>query len=137
MKYLQEERFIVNSNDKQSLKNYADNYDRIFGEPEPCRKRPGTEDIAHTDDCDGIECKVKLYANLIVPPEAQIGPLEKVCTGYYDDGIGPTACENREGCGLPGCPANDFGFTPNPSVDPGVCPHCGRKLDEHGICPDL
>lgn len=36
MKYLTEERFIVNSNDKQSLKNYRDNYDRIFGKKDEC-----------------------------------------------------------------------------------------------------
>lgn len=32
-KYLTEEKFIVTSNDRQALKNYADNYDRIFGPP--------------------------------------------------------------------------------------------------------
>ncbi len=34
MKYLTEERFIVASNSKEALRNYTDNYDRIFGEPE-------------------------------------------------------------------------------------------------------
>lgn len=78
MKYLNEERFIVNSNDKDSRRKYNENYDRIFGEKTEPKK----------------------------------------CTGYYDDGVMPTSCQNREGCGLKGCPAADFGNTyNNPSVE--------------------
>jgi hypothetical protein len=36
MKYLSEEKFIVNSNDNEGRKKYLENYDRIFGDkPEP------------------------------------------------------------------------------------------------------
>ena len=38
----------------------------------------------------------------------------KKCNGMYDDGIADgnlSACCNREGCGLEGCPAADFGHT--------------------------
>lgn len=34
------------------------------------------------------------------------------CNGFYDDGVMPTRCQNREGCGRVGCPAADFGVTP-------------------------
>lgn len=44
-------------------------------------------------------------------------PELRACTGFYDDGVMPTRCQNREGCGLAGCPAADFGNTfDNPSV---------------------
>jgi hypothetical protein len=101
MKYLHEEKFIVNSNDNEGRKKYLENYDRIFGESEPCRKRPGTDDIVHTDDCDGIECKLKLYANLIVPLEAQIGPVEKVCKDCSADGELSCLCPDAEPISLP------------------------------------
>ncbi len=46
MKYLTEERFIVSSNTKEALRNYADNYDRIFGEPEcSCPHGDAREDM--------------------------------------------------------------------------------------------
>jgi len=35
MKYLTEERFIVQSNSKESQRNYAEGWERTFGEKEP------------------------------------------------------------------------------------------------------
>jgi hypothetical protein len=35
MKYINEEKFLVSSNTKEAVRNYSENYDRIFGEPEP------------------------------------------------------------------------------------------------------
>lgn len=35
----------------------------------------------------------------------------KPCDGFYDDGVMSTRCQNREGCGRKGCPAEDFGVT--------------------------
>ena len=84
---------------------YRDNWERVFGEARKCT--PDELAVDPTRDTDAIECTLRSYANLIVPLEAQIGPLEKVCEGSYDDGIADgnlTACSNREGCGLPGCP---------------------------------
>lgn len=55
-KYLESERFIVNSNTKEAIKNYADNYDRIFGEKASgalCPTRPGTSDVVHGDIVEG------------------------------------------------------------------------------------
>lgn len=99
MRYLNTERFLVTSNDKEGRQNYKDNYDRIFGEkrdetPTLCLdcQKPIPEDelhevcaMGHIERCcacyelrqngrssgDGIEMKVKYYANLIVPLEAQ------------------------------------------------------------------
>ena len=65
-KYLESERFIVNSNTKESIKNYADNYDRIFGEKAEPSASP-----------DVIGCR--LYA--------EIHRVERPPTiGQYDDG---------------------------------------------------
>jgi len=51
MKYLNEERFIVNSNDREGRKNYNENYDRIFGEkPEP--PASVTVEVSHPDPND-------------------------------------------------------------------------------------
>ena len=81
MKYLESERFLVTSNDNEGRKNYQENYDRIFGEKS--EEAPSE---------DAIEMKVKSYANLIVPLEAQIGPIEESTC----DGCGEQACECDE-----------------------------------------
>lgn len=44
-KYLESERFLVTSNNKEALKNYADNYDRIFGKK-----------AEHVDGCIAPNC---------------------------------------------------------------------------------
>lgn len=35
MKYLTEEKFMVNSVDKESIRRYRDNWDAVFGDEEP------------------------------------------------------------------------------------------------------
>lgn len=51
-KYLTEERFIVQSNDKESLRNYREGWERTFGEKEP---EPAIVDGCpqHGAFCDG------------------------------------------------------------------------------------
>jgi hypothetical protein len=96
MKYLHEEKFIVNSNDNEGRKKYLENYDRIFGDkPEPekvCTDCSADGELSclcpdasplRTGAGDAIECRVKMYANLIVPLEAQIGPVENPLPVYY------------------------------------------------------
>lgn len=139
MKYLNEERFIVNSNDKEARRKYNENYDRIFGEKqEPKHVDEGA--IEHGEG-DEIKMRLKMYTTQpVVNAVAQIDCSDKeCCTGFYDDGVGPTACQNRDGCGLVGCPANDFGnTTDNPSVEPEYkCECCGTTVEDlHGSgCP--
>lgn len=132
-KYLHEERFVVTSQDKDSLRKYAEGWERTFGEkPEPCFVCGATDHerievfggtvqgcpqvpdnvLLAAPGTDAIECKLNSYANYIVQGPAVSIPVDKICEGSYDDGFGSTTCDNREGCGLPGCPANDFGVTP-------------------------
>ncbi len=61
------------------------------------------------------------------------------CNGTYDDGIAAgnlTRCQNREGCGRPGCPALDFGISAERrAVERGEeCSTCGAK--DTGPCDD-
>lgn len=44
-KYLHEEKFIVGARDPQAQKNYADNWDRIFGEKEEELPEPPSQDV--------------------------------------------------------------------------------------------
>jgi hypothetical protein len=53
MKYLTEERFIVNSNDNEGRKKYLENYDRIFGEKQ--------EEPAHCAGCDEVVCECDVH----------------------------------------------------------------------------
>ena len=72
---------------------YRENWDRVFGE---CSKCSGTGCVIDPD----------------VDPTTVETDLEyESCNGYYDDGVMPTCCQNREGCGRVGCPAADFGVT--------------------------
>lgn len=103
MKYLTEERFIVQSSGKEAIKNYADNYDRIFGEaPKPC-PLCGATDHEHIEafgttvqgcpavpdnhavmvDTDAIECRLTSWANIApASPEAVISDVDgPACPG--------------------------------------------------------
>lgn len=51
MRYLTEERFIVHSNDKEAVKNYRENWERIFGEKEPHAAAAS----------DAIECRIRSW----------------------------------------------------------------------------
>lgn len=87
-KYISEERFIVSSNSKEAIKNYADNYDRIFGKKAEhvdgyiVPNCPGCTDGApeKAPDSDAIECRLRSYVNFIpAGPTAVINGVEDVC----------------------------------------------------------
>lgn len=95
---------------------YRDNWDRIFGEPEPERFVTVDHFCA---TCEALVADPDVHlaqghallnttTNEVLCTRAD----EPACDGFYDDGVMPTRCQNREGCGRTGCPANDFGSTP-------------------------
>jgi hypothetical protein len=83
-KYLSEERFIVTSNDKDSLRNYKDNYDRIFRQEETPAEA--------SKDNDAIECRLKLHMNIGPAPHVASFPSDVVDT----DGRVWRRCEDPE-----------------------------------------
>ena len=108
---------------KPVSKEYRDNWDRVFGDPEPER----FVEIKHfCKECDALVPDPENHRH-----DASTTEQTAACNGYYDDGIMPTACENREGCGRTGCPAADFGYTHTASSC--TCPH--QDADEP--CHDL
>jgi hypothetical protein len=63
MKYLTEERFIVNSNDSEAHRKYLENYDKIFrSEPEPPAPEPEPRVVEIDHFCATCDA-------LIPPPE--------------------------------------------------------------------
>lgn len=66
MRYLNEERFIVHSNTKEAMKNYADNYDRIFRSEAPAEEPMPSS--------DGIEMRIVTITHFC-----------KVCDAFVPD----------------------------------------------------
>lgn len=162
MKYINEERFIVTSNNKDALRKYADNYDRVFGDDVIAKSlEPNASPVVseHTvrDPDTGSEVDVTMHedGSVTVVAERIVNPCG-VC--------GATDHERIEAFGgtVQGCPQVPPGTAvcvPNSDAiecrlgsyanyivsgpamsfpaEEGCCPHCGRKLDEYGLCPDL
>jgi hypothetical protein len=122
-KYLEEERFIVGARDPQAQKNYADNWERTFGdksdEPEekPCnvcgdlghervtmangltlKGCPEVPQGMRIPDSDAIQATLKSYANLVVQGPAASFPAEE--PEYKCEHCG-TCVEDLHGSGCP------------------------------------
>jgi hypothetical protein len=89
-KYLTEERFIVNSTDPTGRKNYADNYDRIFGSD--AGAAVGDVDTAIIDKIVAgplLEARVGVGPNVTIyarPENVNIGWTCPTCCPIIDDG---------------------------------------------------
>lgn len=89
-KYISEERFIVSSNTKEAIKNYADNYDRIFGKKDEEETHEGSPPycpvscpVCHPD---AIVCRLSSYVNFI--PPGPNGVINDVFDGPFCVGCG-------------------------------------------------
>jgi hypothetical protein len=97
-KYLTEERFIVQSNSKEAIKNYKDNFDRIFGEKK--EETSAAQAVREHLAAGGERSPIGWYGVVTLPSEAK--PSDEPC----------------EMCGVPGgewC-KDDCSETPKPKT---------------------